>query len=241
MLAAADDGSQRIGRDHLGGAVVRGRPRRLARAGGADEHDERRVGEGHGADSPSAQCERRREGPPSEAQTVRPWGSSMTPHSCASERTMRSPRPPGAHMVGGAGRGAVGPPPSETSTSTTLFLTFQWMRIAPSERGFAWRMALATRLTDDDLGLVDDLRRDLAGHEVLDEPLRIRGAADGAHWMRTVRFSPSGTAGTLLMDLLAIALARRASTVMWDAEPLPCVLATSVLLTGDSHAPVVER
>jgi len=43
------------------------------------------------------------------------------------------------------------------------------------------------------------------------------------------------------MDLLAIALARRASTFMWDAEPLPCVLATSVLLTGDSHAPVVER
>ena len=37
--------------DDLGGAVARRRPGRLARARGADEHDERRVGQGHGAGS----------------------------------------------------------------------------------------------------------------------------------------------------------------------------------------------
>src|SRR5665647_2677455 len=74
----------------------------------------------------------RRDGPPSETQTVRPPRSSWTPHSWAYPRTIRSPRPVAAIKERGAGRGVVGPPPSVTSTSTTPALTVQFTRIVPS-------------------------------------------------------------------------------------------------------------
>ena len=61
-----------------------------------------------------AQWLRRRDGPPSEAQTVDPVRSSVTPHSCARLRTIRRPRPDGAHTVRGAGRGVLSLPPSVT-------------------------------------------------------------------------------------------------------------------------------
>ena len=44
---AADHAAQGVGGDDLVAAVVAARPRRLARAGRADQDDERRVGERH--------------------------------------------------------------------------------------------------------------------------------------------------------------------------------------------------
>ena len=75
---------------------------------------------------------------------MRPLRSSVTPHSWARLRTIRRPRPVEAHTERGAGLGVNGPPPSDTSISTTPALTFQCTRMVPSASGLACRIAFAT-------------------------------------------------------------------------------------------------
>ena len=102
------------------------------------------------------------------------------------------PAPTGPPRRGRRRTGHGGPPPSETSTSTTLFLTFQCTRIAPSASGRACRIALATSslttISDSSMTGAETPRATRSSTS----SRRMRGAADGAHGRRSVRFSPSG-------------------------------------------------
>ena len=108
----------------------------------------------------------RRDGPPSETQTVQEPTSSLTPHSWARLRTIRSPRPELAKSVGRNGAGRVRPPPSVTSISTTPSSgePVQPHGAVRQRRGVPHRVA--DQLRDHALGLLDHQPRDPAGGQV---------------------------------------------------------------------------